>query len=56
MQRGLGQAGLRGDLAEAAALFREEPGIVDFVGWVGDRAADLPSGGLGYSAGVCGAP
>ena len=52
MQGGPGNAGLGSDLAEAAAAALEQPCVLDLAGGVSERAADLPSGGLGHSAGV----
>jgi hypothetical protein len=55
VQRGLGEAGLGGDLPEAATLGPEQPGVLDLAGPVGQEAADATVPGFGGRAGVGGA-
>jgi hypothetical protein len=55
VQRGPGDAGLGGDLPEAATLGREQPGVLDLAGAVGQGAADATVPGFGGRAGVGGA-
>jgi hypothetical protein len=46
VQRGLRNAGLGGDLAEAAALLAQQTGAVDLVDGVRPWPTDLAAGGL----------
>jgi len=55
VQRGLGDAGLGGDLPEREALGFEELGVLDGFGGGGDRPADVAAACLGDRAGVRGA-
>jgi hypothetical protein len=43
------------DLAEAVTAALEQPRVLDLVGGMGDRPADLAARGFGHSAGVGGA-
>ena len=52
VQRGLRNAGLGGDLAEAAALLAQQAGVVDLVGGVRPWPTDLAAGGFGDRTGV----
>ena len=55
MQAGPGNSGSGSDLAEAVTAALEQPRVLDLVGGMGDRPADLAARGFGHSAGVGGA-